>query len=95
MESKHTPGPWHSRKTVSGMFEILDANRDPVFRIRGGVTPTAHDARLIAAAPDLLEASEIARALIAQMLGTLRDQGITGAFCMPTKLTAAIAKATQ
>lgn len=56
MSTKHTPGPW-SRKSIPGhLFEIHTADNSPVFRIRGGMMPTLHDAALIAAAPDLLHA---------------------------------------
>lgn len=58
MNAKHTPGPW-SRKSIPGhLFEIHDADENPVFRIRGGMMPTLSDAMLIAAAPELLAALE-------------------------------------
>jgi hypothetical protein len=71
MEAKHTPGPWRVTKmramtgsteevlTVEGGAEI-DAP-EQVARIGFGVTETAKaDARLIAAAPMMLEALQMA-----------------------------------
>lgn len=82
--SKHTPGPWH--------HEI-----DTVF-IRDGVSvqPVTHhmdsqgmaDARLIAAAPDLLEALE------AMLLGWETGRGYSDAENQIGKARAAIIKAT-
>ena len=71
MEAKHTPGPWRVTKmrsmtgpteemlTVEGGAEIDAPER--VARIGFGVTETATaDARLIAAAPMMLEALQMA-----------------------------------
>jgi hypothetical protein len=55
----HTPGPWRAVKTHSGIIDILDPrSRDVVTVYGGGVESTSKEAnaRLIAAAPDLLEA---------------------------------------
>ena len=83
--SNHTPGPWH-------------LNHDAV-HIRNGVTiqPVTHhmdaqgidDARLISAAPDLLEALEF---LLADWIAINGDR-ITGSRVPAEKAIAAIKKA--
>ncbi len=57
-ENKHTPGPWSARKAAHGPIDILAADgRDIVTLYGGGVDEApADNARLIAAAPELLEA---------------------------------------
>lgn len=53
---KHTPGPWHSRPVgFRGHMEIFTARDDLIaaLHLRG---ETAANARLVAAAPDLLAA---------------------------------------
>jgi hypothetical protein len=55
---EHTPGPWTGRTIVGKLFEITDSDGEPVLRVRSGMMPTQPDARLIAAAPDLLAALE-------------------------------------
>jgi hypothetical protein len=56
--STHTPGPWHWDDS-SGNTELLGARHFQVLEIyespEGGTVPTAADAALIAAAPDLLD----------------------------------------
>lgn len=94
MTTKHTSGPWESRSIPGQLFEIHDASRDPVFRIRGGMNPTLADARLIAAAPELLAACERALALSiarseSRQKWTQRDQDVHEA------LKAAYTKATH
>ncbi len=84
-EHKHTPGPW-----IVGISE--DFSGWPMFRLRDmeNSDPNAREAqanaRLIAAAPDLLAACESALAL----LGNPGDDGPVS-----TALRAAIAKAVQ
>ena len=56
---KHTPGPWTARRVHTGGFDIFDERgRDVVTVYGGGVETESREAnaRLIAAAPDLLEA---------------------------------------
>lgn len=62
-ESKHTPGPWYIPMPSMGFSEIRSANGDLVFGIAAGDTHEKQpddicdaNARLIAAAPDMLEA---------------------------------------
>lgn len=56
MSAKHTPGPWEFRAIPGHLFEIHDTAKNPVLRLRGGMQPTLHDARLLAAAPRMLAA---------------------------------------
>jgi hypothetical protein len=51
---QHTPGPWKFIST-STRFELNDAENFPVLRINGGMVPTEANAKLIAAAPELLQ----------------------------------------
>ena len=57
-----TPGPWHIEDTNdAGDLYIAAADGHPIAIVRSGMfgeTPTEANARLIAAAPDLLAAAE-------------------------------------
>jgi hypothetical protein len=53
--SKHTPGPWCMESFFHGQYDVYSEVTDDF--ISGGTISEA-DARLIAAAPDLLEALE-------------------------------------
>ena len=90
MEKKHTPGPWEVRKTASGNPFIYagQLNVAGVAMVRAGVdSATAEaNARLIAAAPELLEALIQAVAWI---------EGEITAVNALSKAHAAIAKATS
>ena len=65
-EAKHTPGPWHSFQQADGTrFLVVSGDgskpNEPVVASVAGYTATMHaaeeaNARLIAAAPDLLAA---------------------------------------
>jgi hypothetical protein len=64
MSTKHTPGPWviGTRKDGSRWFSIGDPAKGPHYQ--SDIFCSDADARLIAAAPDLLEAlSELERAV--------------------------------
>jgi hypothetical protein len=50
----HTPGPWQRRSIPGHLFEVTGEAAAVVLRIRGGMMPSLEDARLIAAAPELL-----------------------------------------
>ena len=106
----HTPGPWSQshREQPNGMWvtqvydeageTIADLAWFPV-TISKQVIGTSREAnaRLIAAAPDLLAAAKIGRIYIAKMLDTLKhsnDPVIDGARSDFAKIEAAIAKAT-
>lgn len=54
-ETKHTPGPWKVNQS-STRFELLGPDVFPILRINGGMVPIEANARLIAAAPELLDA---------------------------------------
>jgi hypothetical protein len=56
MNTQHTPGPWKPLKTFGGVTIILDPEDKSVAYLRGYKHPYKANARLIAAAPDLLEA---------------------------------------
>lgn len=63
-EAKHTPKPWNvysnQKKTLFGITNYGAAKRITV----GPSVTNEHDARLIAAAPELLEALELADAAL-------------------------------
>ena len=59
----HTQGPWVA-KDHTKRFELLDSDGFPILRINGGMIPTDANARLIAAAPELLEALEALTSLV-------------------------------
>ncbi|WP_414490143.1 hypothetical protein [Stenotrophomonas maltophilia] len=70
MSSKHTPGPWmvRFREDGSSYISMGDPNKGPhkaadLFLTADGGESDLADARLIAAAPELLEACQAARAL--------------------------------
>ena len=58
--AKHSAGPWTAIKASHGPIDIFDANDRDVVTVYGGGVPEDREAnaRLIAAAPDLLAALE-------------------------------------
>ncbi len=90
--AQHTPGPWHTVDHKSGTFEILGDDTYPVLRIRGGMTPTNSNARLIAAAPDLLAALNGLLYGIIPTEDSQADAEVKAYWCAQAR--AAIAKAT-
>lgn len=60
--SKHTPGPWRIGEGIDDGYEIYAKNGNPIgsvhWTIKAGTekAPAEANARLIAAAPELLEA---------------------------------------
>ena len=56
-ETKHTPGPWSIEQT-STLFALASPDGFPVLRLRSGMIPVEANARLIAAAPELLAACQ-------------------------------------
>jgi len=56
--TKHTPGPWATNPRDNALgapkTDIVDARGDPLFATCLEFSPTLADARLIAAAPELL-----------------------------------------
>lgn len=59
-EQKHTPGPWDYRKLPSGAYIVFHTYDKPT----AGFIYQEPNARLIAAAPDLLEALDCLTAVI-------------------------------
>ncbi len=88
--NKHTPGPWHVSKST--MDRLIYADSEHAFDLAivrdGGTADVDANARLIAAAPELLEAAQMMRAI---------NQRSTRKECDAAcdALDAAIAKATQ
>ena len=69
--SKHTPGPWYP---ISGdIYKDIGDTRHLVAQCEGWGEETQHNARLIAAAPDMLAALREAREVIAFDRGALAD----------------------
>ena len=81
--SKHTPGPWHYFETEDGRCRVKPLNRKYIVAECSAMEPQCEEqrsnARLMAAAPELLEA-----------LRDMVDHGDATAFA---KARAAIAKA--
>lgn len=90
MTAQHTPGPWTVLTTADKSRVVANARAGEGWTIailRQGDTPEwAANARLIAAAPDLLEALEAADAVLS---GRVRDLN----YQVRDKVRAAIAKA--
>lgn len=57
--SKHTPGPWPTRESATHIT-VTNASGDAVFHDDKRIPGVMADARLIAAAPELLEACKAA-----------------------------------
>jgi hypothetical protein len=84
--SGHTPGPWHATPSPKGGHNIYDADNNVpaiarTYRIADDATVEAN-ARLIAAAPDLLEALQIIVAN-ARMVPDPTMDGATDCFAVP------------
>lgn len=86
MSERHTPGPWAIREDCVGFDQqivrwlIHDRNASgrgykPIATVHAGFTRAAADARLIAAAPDLLAACEAATALLDEWGETIAGAG--------------------
>ena len=97
---EHTPGPW--KPYEDGPLTIVTAEGDTIAGVYDGTLPWNKtnvslpgeaNARLIAAAPDLLEACEVALETI-NILDVLVDGGKEGRREVKRQLRAAIRKAT-
>ncbi len=89
MDAKHTPGPWAYRQDDTGEdgFVVVSEGRPYVATVHSGARDwTESNARLIAAAPDLLEALTLA--------DTMLSGANMNAKVVTLKVRAAIAKAT-
>jgi hypothetical protein len=57
MTTKHSPAPWRAQHDFAGGFQVVDANgHDMIHRGRTTALMREENARLIAAAPDMLAA---------------------------------------
>ena len=57
MKTKHTPGPWHVGSTIALRHRVIDGNANEVATMKGEFELEKQaNARLIAAAPEMLEA---------------------------------------
>lgn len=96
MAHKHTPGPWGIRYDYVVQAQSFDGGRlVPVaqpYGVNGDGTDLFANARLIAAAPELLEALEIAQAFMA---GFEDDESQAGIQDNLRQIRAAISKATS
>jgi hypothetical protein len=95
--SKHTPGPWVAIPTLSGAISINRTARVPIAQVGGagwhlGQEMAEANARLIAAAPELLSALEEARLQIQYLHEKFSHTGSGNAVL--SRIEAAIAKAT-
>lgn len=91
-ETKHTPGPWKYQKQngspTTGKHMISGAKPGYLAEVRDcGSGDVEANARLIAAAPELLEALELCRIHMYEHASNTQD-------CAFDKLCSAIAKAT-
>ena len=87
--TKHTPGPWAIRETATHIA-VIGANNEALFHEYKGNTGVKEDARLIAAAPDLLNALQA----IVKSLADQDDEGMIEHAQQMIDARAAIAKAT-
>lgn len=93
MESKHTPGPWDYDGQDAIGFEVFTRDESGEVSDSVGYVSTEEDARLIAAAPELLEALQMGVALIrGDAVGAEWKEGCAD---FVTSARAAISKATQ
>jgi hypothetical protein len=91
METKHTPGPWHLDDEAQPDYVFSrDMKMIATLRGEGDELPLIANARLIAAAPDLLEALEHMVA-VSNWATTIQSEEQYDA--MITKAEAAIRKA--
>jgi len=98
MTAKHTPGPWiaHYCPEDGGEYSIHASNGIHVALSIGGTKSEAANARLIAAAPELLEALQEAENALADYIPTIERTGasLNYGHSVLKKARAAIAKAT-
>ena len=100
---KHTQGPWEVRKLIPDRHGIItregweiDTPKYSVVAHADHIPPIRNeaDARLIAAAPELLEACEDALGIIGAAIGVVPNFQNDLTLAAQTKLLATIAKAT-
>lgn len=94
MENKHTPGPWRVTPGPADGYGEIVRGATVGYAIAECNRENRHDARLIAAAPELLAALENVRNVLAGLAsGDLK--AITADSPALAQVRAAIAKATQ
>jgi len=59
--SNHSPAPWHALRAPHGVIDIFDKNEHDLVTIFGDDAEKKANARLMAAAPELLEALQALR----------------------------------
>lgn len=92
MDSKHTPGPWYAKgSSENRAWEVAERNTGELVAELNTIDATGEaDARLIAAAPDLLAAL---RGLVRDIEGREKRTGITQMGTAIDAARAALAKA--
>jgi hypothetical protein len=90
---RHTQGTWHNIANTEIMARFPNQNGDHIATVwANGESETAANARLIAAAPDLLEALIMAELFMLGFDGDETQEGMSSKF---VQIRAAIAKATK
>jgi hypothetical protein len=90
---KHTPGPWVYQEHTTGTIEIH--NQDSTIGTVAQLNPRGpEDARLIAAAPELLRACEYAVLALGEGIGKHHELTIAEIHNILNNLIGAITKAT-
>lgn len=101
-QAQHTPGPWRftgfvQTSNFGGNIAAVQADGTVLARVKGGVTENretaAANARLIAAAPDLLEALKSLQAIMCDPEDNPCFAGSDGDHAVAREAFAAIAKA--
>lgn len=87
---KHTPGPWQILSQMNGLDVITDENCRHVATASDSKPEYAANCRLIAAAPDLLEAS---KAMVKKIVDCGLGFNVEGFAKIGNRLNEAIAKA--
>jgi len=101
---KHTPAPWTVRNTF-GVLEITKANKFPIAEISwlnedftdddDVVSEAEADAKLITAAPDLLDALIDIEGMVNKSVSGIEKYSVIEWQILLSKTQSAIAKATQ
>jgi hypothetical protein len=92
MNTKHTAGPWRAYESSDDGWFNIEAESDGSDVVGCEGCANEANARLIAAAPELLEALEEAETYLVERGIDIR--GVTGRTVILPKMRAAIAKAT-
>jgi hypothetical protein len=71
----HTPGPWERRSIPGHLFELHNTKGETVLKVRSGMMPMLSDAKVLAAAPDLLAMCKRLIADLPELWGDLVQDG--------------------